>query len=113
MAGVFFRMPAGNGYDDLEEYIAIILSNIYLSEKREEVFVGNHKGTMILRGADADNFLSNSQHVDTRPTMVIQNFKDSQPGFYQDVVKVPAKYNWVRQYDDEAKRLWKQFHRPS
>jgi hypothetical protein len=116
MKGVFFRMPAGNGYDDLEEYIAIILSNIYLSEKRQEVFVGNHKGTMILRGADADNFLSNSQHVDTRPTMVIQNFKDSQPEFYRDVVNVPpdrAKYNWVRQYDEEATRLWNQFHKPS
>ena len=114
MKGVFFRMPAGNGYEDLEEYIAIILCNIYLSEKRQEVFVGNHNGTMILRGTDADNFLYNSQNVDTRSTMVIQNFKDSQPEFYRDVVKVPparAKYNWIRQYDEEATRLWNQFHK--
>jgi hypothetical protein len=115
MRGVFFRMPANKGYIDLEEYIAIILCNIYLSEKRQEVFVGTHDGSAILRGADADNFLHNVQRVDLPPTMVIQNFKDSQPKFYRALVDVPparAKYNWIRQYDEEARKILNQNPRP-
>jgi hypothetical protein len=115
MRGVFFRMPVNEGYDDLEEYIAIILCNIYLSEKLQDKFVANHKGARPLRGADADNFLYNSQHVDVRPTMVIQKFKDSQQEFYWDVANLPPdrpKYNWVRQYDQEARKLAIQFRKP-
>jgi Effector protein len=122
MRGVFFRMPVNKGYDDLEEYIAIILCNIYLSEKGQETFRGNHRSRtfspdyfMSLRGADANNFLTNSQRVDTRPTMVIQNFKDSQPEFYRDVVNLPPgrpKYNWVKQYDQEATKLVNQVRKP-
>lgn len=108
MKGVFFRMPVNKGYLDLEEYLAIILCNVYLSEKRQQVFVGTHDGRAILRGADADNFLHNAQRVDIPPTMVIQNFKDSQPKFYRAIVNVPparAKYNWVRQYEEEARKI--------
>jgi len=89
------QMPVNKGYDNIEEYLAVVLSNIYLSDKGQDVFRGNH-GSAMLRGADADNFLHNSQNVDVRPTMFIQNFKDCQPAFYQALVDLPAwrpKYN--------------------
>jgi hypothetical protein len=116
MKGVSFRMPVNKGYDNLNEYIAIILCNIYLSEKLQEVFVGTHRGSAILRGAEAANFLYNSQNVDVRPTMAIQNFKDSQPEFYRDVANLPPgrpKYNWVQQYDREARKIANQFGLPN
>ncbi len=118
MRGAFFPMPVNERYDQLEDYLAIILTNIYLSEKGQDVFRGAHRGG-ILRGADADNFLHNSQRVDVPPTMVIQKFKDTQPEFYWDVVDVnrlarrPPNYNWVRQYDQEAQKLANQSRKPA
>jgi hypothetical protein len=108
MRGVMNEMPVNKGYDDLEEYLAEVLSNIYLSDKGQTVFSGNHGGSVILKGPDADNFLHNSQNVDVRPTMLIQNLKDYQLSFYQALVKLPdwrPKYNWVRQYDREWRAL--------
>jgi hypothetical protein len=40
--------------------------------------------------------------------MLIQNFKDYQPSYYQALVDLPVwrpKYNWVKQYDQE----WRAF----
>jgi Effector protein len=116
MRGVMNFMPVNKGYDDLEEYIATILANIYLSEKGQTVFAGNHGTSVILRGAAADNFLHNSQNVDVPPTMVIQNFKDYQPDFYRALANLPAwrpKYNWVRQYDQESRALAAQNKKPT
>jgi Effector protein len=108
MRGVQDHMPVNKGYDNLEEYHAEVLTNIYLSDKGQTVFSGNHGGSVILKGADADNFLHNSQNVDVRPTMLIQNLKDYQLSYYQALVKLPdwrPKYNWVRQYDREWRAL--------
>ena len=108
MRGVMNQMPVNKGYDDMEEYLAEVLSNIDLSDKGQTVFSGNHGGSVILQGADADNFLHNSQNVDVRPTTLIQNLKDYQLSFYQALVKLPdwrPKYNWVRQYDREWRAL--------
>jgi hypothetical protein len=59
-------------------------------------------------GADADNSLHNSHDVDGRRTMLIQNFKDHHPAFYQALGDLPAsrpKYNRSRQYDRERRAL--------
>jgi hypothetical protein len=104
MRGVAYNGPVNRNYDNLDEYIAIILQNIYLSEKGQVVFRGSHRRGRVhlLRGADADRFLLNPQHVSMSPARVIQNFKDTQPEFYRDVVNLPPgrpKYNWVKEFD--------------
>jgi hypothetical protein len=108
LRGVMNEMPVNKGYDDIEEYLAVVLTNIYLSDKGQDVFRGSHRWHAILRGEAANNFLHNSQNVDVPPTMLIQNFKDYQFTFYQDLVDLPGwrpKYNWVRQYDREWRAL--------
>jgi len=115
MRGVMNWMRVNNGYNNLEEYIAIILTNIYLSEKGQTKFVRDHEGGPVLQGAEADNFLHNSQHTDIPPTMVIQNFKDYQPDFYDALVKLSPgrpRYNWVRQYEEEWRALERQNRKP-
>jgi hypothetical protein len=115
LRGVMDQMPVNKGYDNIEEYLAVVLTNIYLSDKGQDVFRGSH-GSVILRGEAADNFLHNSQNVDVRPTMLIQNLKDYQSTFYQDLVDLPAwrpKYNWVRQYDREWRALAAQNQKPT
>ena len=84
-------------YDNLEEFIAIILTNIFRSEKGLTTFSGNH-GHDVLQGADAENFLDNPQKLDVPPTVAIQHFQMFQQDYYNDLASLPPppKYNWVR-----------------
>jgi hypothetical protein len=77
----------------------------YLSHKGQDVFRANHVVGSTLRGADTDNFLHNLQNVDGRGTMLIQNFRDHHPAFYQGLGDLPAQIHWVRQYDREWRAL--------
>jgi len=109
MRGVAYEGPVNRNYDNTEEYIAIILQNMYLSEKGQDVFRGGHTRGRIqpLRGADADRLLLNPQHVNMSPASIIQNFKDTQPEFYRDVVNLPPgrpKYNWVKEFNQNAQQ---------
>jgi len=116
MRGAMNEMPVNQGYDDLEEYLSVVLTNIYLSDKGQTKFQGNHGSRTILQGADADNFLHNSPNVDVTPTMLIQNFKDYQPDFYRALANLPPgrpQYNWVRQYDQEAQAFANQNRKPA
>jgi Effector protein len=36
MRGVMNEMPVNKGYDDMEEYLAVVLTNIYLSDKGQD-----------------------------------------------------------------------------
>ncbi len=56
----------------------------------------------VLTGADADNFLRNVQHADMPPVTLMENFRVSQPVFYNALAHLPPdqpKYNWVRDYE--------------
>jgi hypothetical protein len=112
MRGKLDSVPVNAGYDDEEEYLAIVLSNIYLSEKGQVRFTASHgnwpKGFVptganaLLTGADADNFLRNVQHADMPPVTLLENFRSSQPAFYDALAHLPPnqpKYNWVRDYE--------------
>jgi hypothetical protein len=104
--GVFDGEPVNKGYDDAEEYLAIVLTNIYMSEKGQWIFAGDHD-VGILQGRDAIGFLNNQQHVDMPPTRLIENFRNSQRQFYDKLAHLPPyqpKYNWVRQYDLDRPR---------
>ena len=104
--GVYDRVPVNQKYDDEEEYLAIVLTNIYMSEKGQWRFVGDHKDG-ILEGRDAIGFLNNAQHVDMPPIRLIENFRNSQRMFYEKLAHLPPyrpKYNWVRQYDLDRPR---------
>jgi len=90
-----------NDYDDSEEYLAVVLTNIYMSEKGQLVMVGNH-GTKPLQGPERDNFINNSQHTLLAPQQLMQNFKDSQRAFYDALANLPATIKWnpVRQHNE-------------
>jgi hypothetical protein len=68
-------------------------------------FRANHVAGSTLRGADADNFPHNSQNVDGRRTMLIQNFKDHHPAFYLALGDLPAQIQPEPQYDRERRAL--------
>jgi NleD-like pathogen effector protein (putative zinc metallopeptidase) len=101
MRGVLDDIPVDGKYDDQEEYLAVVLTNIYMSEKGQWIFAGDHKTKPVpLQGLKADYFLRNSQHVNMPPATLIDHFKWSQPKFYRALAYLPSppKYNWVREF---------------
>ena len=129
MRGVADSKPVNAAYDDQEEYIAIVVANMYLAEKGQRNFVSNHGGVyksngkwlyddpangvprranLELTGIDAKLFLRNVQHVNLSPKNLLDMFRWSQPNFYFALASLPegrppSQYNWVKQHRDEAR----------
>jgi hypothetical protein len=93
-------------YDNQEELLAITITNIYLSEKGQQVLVGDH-GTKPLQGVERDNWLNNSQHIDSlSPKELMKNFKNSQKEFYKALadLPIPPRWNPVRDHYEFSRR---------
>jgi Effector protein len=109
MRGVQEDIRVNRGYDDMEEYLATVITNIYMSERGKTAFAGDH-GTKTLK--DPDKFLDNAQHVNMSPPELIRKFRNAQPEFYRDLANIGptiAKFNPVRQFDQVA-RAMQRFH---
>jgi len=102
MRGVSRPSFVNREYDDYEEYVAISIANIYLSEKGQQILKGDHDGSRHgarLRGRRRDDFMNNSQDINLPPMQLMDEFKHDQPDFYRDLSNLPRdrpKYNWVR-----------------
>jgi hypothetical protein len=117
IAGVQNITPADHWYKNAEEYLAVILSNIYISDKGGVAFRAFYdeppKG---YKGKDpppddvlwdAAIFLDNPQNTHPSPVEIIDRFRLSQPDFYWKLAHLPPagaggwvrKYNWVYWYD--------------
>jgi hypothetical protein len=129
LRGVMDRKPINGGYDDKDEYIAVVITNIYMAEKGQTHFVANHGGVykkhgvwkyddpsdgspgssnITLDGLNADFFLRNVQRISITPRQLLESFRWSQPAFYHALARLPdgrpdLRYNWVKQYYNEAK----------
>jgi hypothetical protein len=93
-------------YDNQEELLAITITNIYLSEKGQQVLVGDH-GTKPLQGVERDNWLNNRQHIDSlSPKELMKNFKMSQKEFYKALadLPIPPRWNPVRDHYEFSRR---------
>jgi hypothetical protein len=106
MRGVVNSEYVNRDYEDQEEYLAIALANIYMSEKGQWVLRGDHF-TKRLTGKKLNGFMNNSQHVNLPPMRLMDNFKATQREFYRALVNLPAerpKYNWVRDHNQRTDR---------
>jgi hypothetical protein len=104
LAGVVYFAPVNHNYDNEEEYLAIVLSNIYIRNKNKGLPLrGDHdSGTL----QDPDHFLDNVQRVDLTPRMLLERFRLKQPHFFDDLATIDpsvASFNPVWQYNDELK----------
>jgi hypothetical protein len=111
MRGVADKIPVNAGYGNQEEYLAVVLTNIYMSEKGQWRFRASWGdwdddeeptgARAHLQGGDADWFIRNVQHVNLSPSQLMENFKRSQPRFFNALAHLPPerpKFNPVRQY---------------
>jgi hypothetical protein len=114
MRGKFDPTPVNVGYSDEEEYLAIVLANIYMSDKHQTTFRASHgdwpKGVVptganvVLARADVSKFLTgNVQHANMKPDTLLENFRNSQRSFFDALAALPPThplFNPVRQYRD-------------
>jgi hypothetical protein len=111
--GKMDAIPMDKHYTDAEEFLAIMLANIYMSEKGQTKFRGDHEGytgiidrkdhlERVLGDQDTRRFLDNPQHVNRSPVRIIENFRNDQRNFYLKLCRLPydrPKFNPVRQYE--------------
>jgi hypothetical protein len=92
-------------YTNEEEFIAVVLSNIYLSEKGKRQYRAGHSNLTTL--PNPRGFLNNAQNVNMRPRDLLANFRNKQRLFYRDLADISAQrapFNPVREYHEELKR---------
>jgi Effector protein len=115
VAGLMNTKAANRWYQDTEEYLAVILANIYVSDKGGapafRAFYSDPPGGYKPKDPrpddvlwDADIFLDNPQKTNPSPMDMIEGFRLSQPGFYWKLAQLAPsgwvrKYNWVYWYE--------------
>jgi hypothetical protein len=102
MRGRSFALRVNQGYDNEEEYISVVLTNVYLSEKGQPVFRANHDFPPNRALLHPDKFLDNVQGVDLSPKVLIERFRLSTPDFYRAYAAIDATsapFNPIREFD--------------
>ncbi|MFL6972398.1 MAG: hypothetical protein ACJ8F2_10830 [Xanthobacteraceae bacterium] len=98
--GVWYPMPVNGGYGNQEEFLAILVENIYRSEKGEKR-LSDYKGHPI----DTAKFLDATS---PSPRAVIAGMRGKQPSLFSALAALPRgmpAFNPVRQVDTEYKTL--------
>jgi hypothetical protein len=84
------------GYENKEEFIAVTVTNVYLTEKAPQRLRlrSGHEG--FGRLADPDHFLDNTQHINISPRQLLRElFHSRQAQFMIELGKIPpAKAPW-------------------
>jgi hypothetical protein len=105
MRGVAFRLPVNQGYSNEEEYISVVMTNVYLSEKGEPQLRGRHARPNIPL-PEPEKFLDNYQNINLSPIVLIERFRLSTPRFYLHYSGIPANsapFNPFREFRDRKK----------
>jgi hypothetical protein len=100
MRGVSYSMGVNRGYDNEEEYIAVVLTNIYLSNKGQTRLRASHHGFATLD--HSERFFNNGQHVGLSPRTLMARFYLHQRIFFNDLAQIPeafARFNPAREFD--------------
>jgi hypothetical protein len=95
-----FRM--GGGYDNEEEFVAVVVTNVYLSEKKQTALRANH-GRGALR--DPANFLDSPDVPPPGARGLLSIVRLNQPRFFASLAAIEPKeaaFNPLRQLADET-----------
>ena len=101
VVGVHYRLPVNLLYDNEEEFLAVFITNIYLSNKGQKKLRANHHGHDALR--DPEQFLDNMKLSPT-PRTLMERLRLKQPRLFKALAAIPAAsaaFNPVRQYAEE------------
>jgi hypothetical protein len=91
--GITYRMPVGAGYGNLEEFLAMLVENIYRSEKRQPPL--DYHGNAV----DSRSFLDDVP----ASRALIGQFRRAQLALFSALANIEASFNPVRQFEVERK----------
>jgi hypothetical protein len=91
-------------FDDEAEFMAITITNIYMSEKGQKQLLADHDD-IGMDVKDPDHFLD-FPGLHPRPRDMIDTFRGRQPTFFSDLAAIPPprpSFNPMRQFNEELK----------
>jgi hypothetical protein len=95
--GVMQFLPMNGGYGNLEEFLAVLVANIYRSEKRVSDLYDY-----------ADNLINPQSFLNTiltpTPRLALGILRSGQPMLFKALAQVSAAFNPLRQADEELNR---------
>lgn len=112
--GINCQKPVTGDYDDAEEFIAIAITNIYLSEKGHKLRADHRWGTELSEADARVWYRENPQKLNVHPGALIEQFKQQQESFYRALTKIPsskARFNPVREHFEEGVAIQSHFER--
>jgi NleD-like pathogen effector protein (putative zinc metallopeptidase) len=90
-------------YDNMEEYLAVVVTNIYMAHKGKTKLAGDHdKGTL----KDPDHFLDTIQDRRFPPRDLMRKLRAGQNAFYADLAQFGPPRPWfnpVWQFEQEQR----------
>jgi hypothetical protein len=96
MKGVSYLLPMAKGYENEEEFLAIVITNVYLSEKGQTALAANHISSDVLKDP---NKLLDDPILGVRYTF--WRFAKHEPNFFGALARVQADFNPFAQYKPE------------
>ncbi len=102
LRGVAYSLGVNQGYGNEEEYVAVVLTNVFLSEKKRLHLRASHTGFNVLK--DPDKFLDSP--INLRPRMMLERLRLVQSAMFGAIAAIDpqlATFNPVRQYNEELK----------
>jgi Effector protein len=95
-----------SGYKNVEEFMAVVITNIYMSETDP---LGDLRGSYgdekhpAIKLLNPDRFLDNWQHIHPAPRLLLKTFSIDQSELYEDLafLRVAAPFNPIAQLDAE------------
>jgi hypothetical protein len=98
--GVLDLRSVSGEYENRDDFLAVTLTNIYLSEKSPGAPLRTgHTGRDVM--ANPAKFLDNDEGVNPSPRQQMQDFYDTQQVFFRGLAPVRATFNPVQQFDRE------------
>jgi len=120
MNGVSHSSAVDSDYENEEEFVAIVLTNIYMSEKKQTVFCGSHGvedrkigkyvvGKKIPILPDPHKFLDNVQRMTPPPDQLLEKVRNRQRDMWNAIKDIPvssAAFNPVREWDAKRAKVF-------
>jgi hypothetical protein len=103
--GLMATLSVNQNYLNEEEYLAIVISNIYIRSARKSADLrGDHRRSVL---KDPDHFLDNPQGVNLTQRVLLERFYNWQPKLFDRLAKLSdadANFNPVKTYDQERRK---------
>jgi Effector protein len=104
LRGVLSLKPMA-GYKNEEEYLAVVVTNIYLSDKGLTALRGRYEADVALHLSTLDpgmarNYENNPEHSTLPPMTLMRNFRQAQRDFFRDLAALSPRpeFNPARRY---------------